>query len=157
MSPNKYVVGMTISKLIENLEWHRDPNNCSVTAVAIACDLSYDDAYKLLKTEGRKHGKGAKSWSIRKACENHVDLHYTKFKSYKGRQFRTFFNNEIEFLNGRIVLVLIKDHIVAINNCVIQDFETRYDSRSIIRQVWVVHPKGQKPEEERRVFSFKIK
>lgn len=145
---------MTISKLIENLDWHRDSNNCSVSAVAIACDLNYENAYKLCEAKGRKHGEGMKSWEIRKACEDHVDLHYSKFKNYKGRQFRTFFNNEIEFLNGRIVLVLIKDHIVAINNCVIEDFETRYDSRSIIRQIWVVHPKGQKPEEERRVFRY---
>jgi hypothetical protein len=145
---------MTISKLIESADWHKDDNNCSVTAVAIACDLSYDDAYKLCESEGRKRGKGMKSWAIRKACEHHVDLHYSKFKSYKGRQFRTFFYNEAEFLDDHIVLVLIKDHIVAINQCIIQDFETTDTSRSIIRQIWVVYPKGQKPEEERRVFSF---
>ena len=133
-----------------------DKNYCSVIAVAIACDLSYEDAYKACQEQGRVHGKGMKSLDIRRVCEKYVDLHYTQFRSYTNRQFRTFYNNEIEFLNKRIVLVGINEHIVAINNCMIEDFVTRYDQRSLIHYVWVVYPKGQKPEDKNRLIKLKI-
>jgi len=36
----------------------RQRNDCTVRAIAIACDFSYDSAYDLLKANGRRSSRG---------------------------------------------------------------------------------------------------
>lgn len=36
-----------------------DKNDCTVKAIALACDVSYEEAYQFMQKNGRKPGKGA--------------------------------------------------------------------------------------------------
>ena len=41
-----------------------DTNGCSVIAIAIAFNISYEQSYGLFNTIGRRHGKGVTTWDI---------------------------------------------------------------------------------------------
>jgi hypothetical protein len=47
----------------------KENNDCSVVAIAAACDISYDDAHKAMKAEGRKDRQGALTSDILKAVK----------------------------------------------------------------------------------------
>lgn len=44
-------------------------NDCTVKALAVACNVSYDDAHQALEANGRKHRDGAYFHTIRAAVE----------------------------------------------------------------------------------------
>jgi hypothetical protein len=45
-----------------------EANDCTVKAIALACDVSYEAAHTALKTFGRKHGRGTSISIMEKAC-----------------------------------------------------------------------------------------
>lgn len=54
--------------LCENTVAFSEKNDCSVKAVALVCDVSYDVAHAEMAKQGRKKGRGASTTSIELAC-----------------------------------------------------------------------------------------
>lgn len=58
------------SKLREASKTYGEKGDCAVVAVAIACEVSYDEARKALRKAGRKDRQGTYTYQIRKAVES---------------------------------------------------------------------------------------
>ena len=65
-----------------------DTNDCSVKAVAIACNVSYEEAHKALERSGRKRNKGAYKHQVLGAI-GRCGCKYEALDKWKGKTTKT--------------------------------------------------------------------
>lgn len=103
----------------------KQSNDCTVRALASACDVEYDHAYDMLAQAGRKSGHGFdfRSWS------KDIDFagyrfQWMSFPAIKGRLRETPVTFAIAHKEGRFVLRCAK-HVLACVDGVVMD-ETQH-------------------------------
>jgi hypothetical protein len=101
-------------------------NDCSVKALALACDISYEDAYDEMLKVGRKKNKGAYTRQTLKALDN-VGIKYREITP-NGRRIRqpnglkyTVRTIGRDFYAGTYIMT-INGHILTMINGVVEDW-----------------------------------
>ena len=102
----------------------RQHNDCTVRALAIACSLSYDDAYDLLKAAGRLCSRRFQfaPWLDRQAWAARIS-----FPAVKGQQRMNPATFAQQFLQGRFICKAAKHVLVVIDGVVFDAIENRPD------------------------------
>ncbi len=101
----------------------KQKRDCAVVAISIACEISYDDAFDLLRDAGRESNKGFRGllqWA------NERSLFYP-VNGYKFARLKPFHKDEFspstfaeKYPSGRF-LVHVKNHIIAMIDGVFMD------------------------------------
>lgn len=110
-----------LGTLLNDSRSNRDPNSCGVVALALLLDKSYEEAYALLKSEGRMHGRGTNLSQFLNAITgsggtftrldlNYVRQHAKTLRSLertaefsKGRYFIVTHRHGVAMIDGKIV------------------------------------------------------
>ena len=113
-----------------------EDNDCAVTAVAIACGVSYGRAYHQLASLGRPFGQPTYNGQIFNAIKffdkTVVDVRHR----FSARTARTLSRELVP--DKRTYLIRTHDHVYTAHNGVIHDTDT-YDLKRII-DIWQVVP-----------------
>lgn len=102
----------------------RQRNDCTVRALAIACSLSYDDAYDLLKAAGRLSSRRFQiaPWLDRQEWATRI-----RFPAVKGQQRMNPALFVRQFPQGRFICKAAKHVLVVIDGAVFDATENRPD------------------------------
>lgn len=135
-----------------------EANDCSVMAVATACNVSYDKARKALRDAGRITGHGAYNSTICQAVLNlgfaykRVELSEIKQKMHakdyhcKRLTFRQIYKHRDCWPQEGRFLVFTKDHVVGYQNGVIEDWtENRQKGINCMLQILESNTIGAAP------------
>lgn len=103
----------------------KQKNDCTVRAIALACEIPYDQAYDVLKKAGRKSNQGFEfSGFIKKQpCINGKRLQWRPFQAVKGQprmKPETFIQ---QFPKGKFILSIAGHVSVVINGINHDTFE----------------------------------
>ena len=106
----------------------RQQNDCTVRALALAVDISYDEAYDILKEAGRKCGAGFhfKDW-VTTAQVNNCKFEWISFPATKGERRmnpQKFCNT---FPSGKYIARVAKHVFCVIDGVVHDTFESAED------------------------------
>lgn len=124
----KYSKVQTISKQVG------ERNDCSVKAVALACDVPYRVAHKALENQGRKEGRGVLMGQIKDAI---TSLGYTAAPAaYTAKTAITLERDKL-LAKGHYI-AMMNGHVAAVVNGQVQDWTN--GRRHHIVQVWLVVP-----------------
>jgi len=93
----------------------KQTNDCTVRAVALACNLPYDAAYELLAGSGRKCGRGVRFREVVKAMAiiNGYRLTWIPFQAVKGESRMNPAKFCDRFVSGRWIVRTAK-HVIAV-------------------------------------------
>ena len=103
---------------------HNERNDCSVKAVAILCNATYDEAHAALKAAGRKDRKGAGFDQIMKAVRSlGCYVEYDDELNHRGRNMHRITVNRVgaALPKGRW-LVYSNGHVLAVKNGEVLDW-----------------------------------
>lgn len=118
-----------------------DKGCCSVISMATACNIPFEQAQDLLKSVGRKHGKGVQMTQILNAYKKRKKVLQPVHENYKkigvqSKHLKTISQTCREFNKGTYVLS-VRGHILTIKNGVPQDW-TKPTSRHRVMAVYTV-------------------
>jgi len=99
----------------------KQKNDCTVRALAIATNLTYDDAYDVLAKAGRKCSKGFhfRDWAKNRTVAGYKLIHHS-FPAVKGQRRMNLASFCERFPNGRYILKTAK-HVVAVIDGILMD------------------------------------
>lgn len=120
---NKNDGGRTLSKR------PKQSNDCTVRSIAIACEITYDTAYDILKEAGRKCGQGFEfsKWIKSNPNINNKQFKWNFFKAVKGYRRMNPLTFTREYKEGIYICQTAK-HVFAVVNGTVQDmFQERPD------------------------------
>lgn len=110
-------------------------NDCTVIAVAVACNLTYDEAYDALKDAGRRSNR-AFLFPTARNLSGHVGDFWFGFWEPRGKDTLGQFtkrNPKGAFLIG------VPDHIFAVKNGIVWDsYDERWLESTEVREVWSI-------------------
>lgn len=115
-------------------------NDCSVKAVALACDVPYKVAHKALENQGRKKRNGARVGDMQEAIKK---LGFkTAPVAYNAKTAITLERDPL--LTKGHYIALMKRHVAAVVNGSVQDWTS--GRRNRVKRVWVVVPTASRTE-----------
>ena len=101
-------------KYEKDIDFLNDNNSCSVRLIASFFNIEYDEAYKMLEAEGRKHGEGASITKIvkafNKANENYFVNEFYDVSEKRGITLTYFLKNYAQPNTDYIIIQ--RGHIV---------------------------------------------
>ena len=113
---------------------YKERNDCSVKALAIACDVSYEKAHAELKEAGRKKGRGVYMSACHTAAkELGFELVEEKFP---GKTVVTLERDLKRYGGGRSYFIHVTGHFLAFNGKEVVDWSK--DTRKRVRTVYRV-------------------
>jgi len=128
-SRNKYL------KLSIDSAKHNEANDCTVRALSLTCDISYDKAHEIFKNLGRKNRHGVLRYitfqAIKRAGKNFEEIKIEEFilsKYPKSQHFRKTVTPKHPFLfkkvwqDGNSYMMFVKGHVLAIVNGEVLDW-----------------------------------
>lgn len=107
------------SALVNRANELGEDNDCTVKALAIVTDSSYDEAHATLKARGRKKGKGTNMGQWLPAVED-LGHHYVKVTGhFEGKTVNSI---ESELPKGKKFYILVRGHLCAFDGTEVVDW-----------------------------------
>jgi len=121
------------SKFLKKIQ-RLDFNDCSVKAVAIACNVSYEKAHKALELSGRELNKGAYVYQMLGAITR-LGCTYEDLSSWKGKTTKT-----LSLPRNDRYIVMTSGHALAVQFGLVKDYS---DSRNFrVQRVLLIKKRG---------------
>lgn len=108
----------------------KDRNDCSVKAVAIACNVPYSEAHKALEQAGRKTNKGAFLFQMKKAILR-LGCKISPLESWKGKTTKT-----LDLPRQDRYIAVTCNHALAVQFGLVKDYSSEKNYR--VQYVWKV-------------------
>ncbi len=126
----------TFEELERVAEAYREKNDCTVKAIAAACDVSYGKAHRTLAKLGRQRGRGT---SV--ACINHAVNALTGVSAYVGDSFKEadvgLTLNKFRAANPKgSFIICSRGHAMAVVNGELIDWTAKTAGRRKVTNVW---------------------
>jgi hypothetical protein len=125
-----------------------DKNCCTVVALSILADITFDEAQEIMGRAGRKRNQGFSRQEWQPIYERYGKLDKSIWANYRFKQIRTLFRNESEYLKDHIVVINTNKHVFVSVFGEIQDWMSK-NRRHEIWEIWTFTPKGMKESTER--------
>lgn len=111
----------------------KDDNDCSVKALAIACNVPYGDAHRTMQMNGRKTNKGAYGYQILRTIRN-LGCDYVEVLRWKGKTTKT-----LDLPREHRYLAITCNHALAVQFGLVKDYSATKNMR--IEKVYrIVNP-----------------
>jgi len=111
----------------------KDINDCSVKALAIACNVPYGDAHRTLQMNGRKPNKGAYGYQILHSIRS-LGCDYVEVLEWKGKTTKT-----LDLPREHRYIAITRNHALAVQFGLVKDYSAAKNMR-IVRVYQIVNP-----------------